>query len=400
MFDIEFDPYFAYGMFKLAYCDTSEFYENNSTIRCLFDINDSIICTMSLDINFVIFLWYDNDKNKWIITHSINSSKFLNKIKQWINTLENIDKQFIYIFQYCENSDIKNLCVFDTLSRIYSCENYNYTRELSSNLLCITPDSIIYFNSKHFIDLFLSTLQISNNRNDIEKIINVLSSDKYHNYFNPIVNDYRDLIKSTSNIIPNEIYSQIFTELRLSDTNYHKINFAKFSENMLNILIKSQNFNINKILINLISDFRKDFVRELTQLYHRFRCYPHERLNMYKQHPNHGYTFLLKQIHNYYCAYGHKINDNIVSDILSEQLDPFHLSNTVYCYNNNDFLIYLIHAISNRSDYMTTYHEIYCVTQWSDKKPKYECKAYFPFNIYSCNIFIIEHMFNNLVNKL
>nr|URM62290.1 hypothetical protein [Mimivirus sp.] len=132
------------------------------------------------------------------------------------------------------------------------------------------------------MDLFLSTLQISNNRNDVEKVINVLSSDKYNNYFNPIINDYRNLIKSTSNIIPNEIYSQIFTELRLSDTDYHKINFTKFSENMLDILIKSQNHNINKILIDLISGFRKDFVCELTQLYHRFRCYPHERLRMYK----------------------------------------------------------------------------------------------------------------------
>ncbi|AVL93742.1 hypothetical protein mvi_382 [Megavirus vitis] len=400
MFDIEFDPYFAYGLCKLAYCNTTEFYKNDSTIRCLFDINDSIICTASLDINYVIFLWYNNDKNKWVVNHSINSSKHLNKIKKWVNKLKNIDKQFIYIFQYCENNDIKNLCVYDTFSRIFSCENYNYIRELTSNFLCVTHNSIIYFNSKHFMDLFLSTLQISNNRNDVEKVINVLSSDKYNNYFNPIINDYRNLIKSTSNIIPNEIYSQIFTELRLSDTDYYKINFTKFSENMLDILIKSQNHNINKILIDLISGFRKDFVCELTQLYHRFRCFPHERLRMYKKHPNHGYTYLLKQIHNYYCAYGQKINDSIVSDILSEQLDPFHLSNSACYYDNNDFLIYMIRAISNRSEYMTSYHEIYCVTQWSDKKPKYECKPYFPFNIYSCNIFIIEHMFNNLANKL
>nr|WBF70854.1 hypothetical protein [Megavirus caiporensis] len=400
MFDIEFDPYFAYRIFKLAYCNTTEFYKNDSPIRYLFDINNSVICTMPFDINFTIFLWYNNNKNKWTITHSTNSSKRQNEIKKWANALNNIDKQFIYIFQYCKNKNIKNLCVFDTISGIFSCENYNYVRELTSNFLCITRNSIIYFNSGYFMDLFLSTLQISNNRDDIEKIINVLSSDIYNNYFDPILNDYHNLMESTSNIIPNEIYSQIFTELRLSDTNYHKINFVKFSKNMLNILIESQNNNINKVLIDLISNFRKDFVRELTQLYHRFRCYPHERLIMYKKHPNHGYTFLLKQIHNYYCAYGQKINDIIVSDILSEQLDPFSSSNSTHFCDKNDFLRFTINAISNRSEYMTSYHEIYCVTQWSDKKPKYECKPYFPFKIYSCNIFIIEHMFNNLINKL
>nr|AEX62891.1 hypothetical protein mv_L686 [Moumouvirus Monve] len=243
---------------------------------------------------------------------------------------------------------------------------------------------MIFLNSESFPNLFLSSIIYSNNISDTSEIINILSSVQYKFFFDKIINDLQKNIINLVDLAPNNAYSQIFTELKISDTNFYNEKFIEFNSNIINTLNSSyENDKLHQITINLISGFKYDFIKELNNLYHRFRCFPNERLFMYKHMPNHSYTLLIKEIHRYYLKNNNKINIEEIYKMFTEKIN----------YDENNELLYLIaQAIFSRSEYMSKYHEIYCRTLWSDKKPKYIFNNYFPFNIFSANLFIMEHI--------
>ncbi|AVL94730.1 hypothetical protein ma344 [Moumouvirus australiensis] len=384
---IEFNPNFGYKFIKIGYCTKNEFLDKFSLFSDLFNIYESKFILVPINLSNLFYLSFDQTENIWKLFHSMNNESVISDIEIWVNSVENLEKDFIYIFEY--DQIIKNLCVFDKKQNKYSFKKskINYLandKHKFTNLLYISSDQIIFLNSYSFKDLFLSCIVYSNSISDTNNIIDVLSSTCYKFFFDEIIYNLQNNIKCLINLAPNNAYSQIFTELKYSDPVFYNKKFVTFTSNIFNILDSSYgDGKLNQILVNLISGFKHDFIIELNNLYHRFRCYPNERLFMYKKMPNHPYTLLIKEIHYYYSSNGKKINTKEIQNIFTEKLNS----------NENHKILYLIiQAIFQRSEYMSKYHEIYCTTLWSDKKPKYVFNNFFPFNIFSSNLFILEHI--------
>ncbi|AGF85412.1 hypothetical protein QJ854_gp370 [Moumouvirus goulette] len=386
---IEFNPNFGYKFLRIGYCTKDEFLDKTSAFSDLFKIYDNAFTLIPVNLSNLFYFSYDEISSSWKIFHSINNKSITNEIQNWSDSLNNLDKHFIYIFEYKET--IKNICVFDKIEKKFSyseSENINYSSHNFTNLLYISHDKTILLNSDSFRDLLFSSFVHSNNFSETNDIINTLSLTKYKFFFDKTINNLQNNINNLINLPPNGVYSQIFTELKFSDTKFFNKQFVTFNSNIIKILSSSyQHDNINNVVINLISGFKYDFIIELNNLYHRFRCYPHERLFMFKHMPNHPYTLLIKKIHKYFLKnikhFDNKINSKEIYKMFMEKFD---------CPRNNNFLYCIIHAVFNRSEYMSKYHEIYCTTLWSDKKPKYTFNNYFPFNIFSANLFVLEHI--------
>uniref|UniRef100_A0A6G6ACB8 Uncharacterized protein n=1 Tax=Borely moumouvirus TaxID=2712067 RepID=A0A6G6ACB8_9VIRU len=384
---IEFNPNFGYKFIKIGYCTKNEFVDKFSLFSDLFNIYESKFILVPINLSDLFYLSFDEVKNSWELFHSMTNETVISDIEIWVNSVENLEKDFIYIFEY--DQIIKNLCVFDKKQNKYSFKKskINYLindKHKFTNLLYISSNQIIFLNSCSFNDLFLSCIVYSNSISDTNDIIDVLSSTRYKFFFDEIINNLQKNIRCLVNLAPNNAYSQIFTELKYSDPVFYNKKFITFTSNIFNILDSSYgDGKLNQILVNLISGFKRDFIVELNNLYHRFRCYPNERLFMYKKMPNHPYTLLIKEIHNHYSSGGKKINTKEIENLFAEKLNS----------NENHKILYLIiQAIFQRSEYMSNYHEIYCTTLWSDKKPKYVFNNFFPFNIFSSNLFILEHI--------
>nr|AEX62892.1 hypothetical protein mv_L687 [Moumouvirus Monve] len=108
---IEFNPNFGYKFFKIGYCTKNEFFDKFSVFSNLFRIYDNTFLLIPVNLSNLFYLSFDEKCNIWKLFHSISNKLLTREIEIWSNTLNNLDKDFVYIFEY--NESIKNICVFD-----------------------------------------------------------------------------------------------------------------------------------------------------------------------------------------------------------------------------------------------------------------------------------------------
>ncbi|AYV85276.1 MAG: hypothetical protein Satyrvirus9_2 [Satyrvirus sp.] len=274
-----------------------------------------------------------------------------------------IKNRKIVLNTFCRESDLY-------VSIIYSIEEFV---DQFNDIMIPTKESIICLNPTSYTDSIFAVAKISQN-----------ATDK----FTPkIIQNFKTVFGMVKNLSPIQEYKQIYYYFSINDKEYYSTKIVKFQTELLEIFKKfdaCDKLDDQKAFITkFVADFKRDFLIELSIIYHRLRHFPHERIHIYREYGRHPVIKLIKMVHEKYG--GNYITIDNISKLFNCN------SGTIFEYDN--FTTAFVNAAKYRSSiFVPMYFEFFNSLK-KGTKPKYNTKYnYFPFKIFSPNIFIMEHM--------
>ena len=227
-----------------------------------------------------------------------------------------------------------------------------------------------------FVDLLIK--QSSCNKFDIDGCLKTDIDEMAHNFILRTVH-----VKDKH---PKEFYKLIHQLFKNHDNQYYQKKIKIFQAQAICDFNNFDNFDAvpNSLQYSIfIEAFNRNLVSEIYFVYHRWRCFPNERLAIYQKYPNHAYVKLIKLIHQHFL----KTNNPITIESLFKLI--YESSSSL------SYLSLLLEAIKTRSELFTESYYLYLNTSRTGIKPKYKLKHnYYPFQIFSFHLFLIEHLFD------
>lgn len=403
MSKIVFDPVIVNASIKRIYCDKFDIiqYLNHNLVELCFYNDPYEHCVPVVPCNDVktFFLIKIDDKKSCTFYHAnLDWLTDDNLVKCLLDEIDFSDCQFISAYGIIPNNELeiihyvypndKNRANFYSYYYLDLDNNNIYQKTKCAdtgfyeyqilqktdydNLLVACRDGMIYLNSENFTDLIFYTM---NQKNDLSK--------KYNINMNAALFNLKNMIKAIQEKTPKENYAWIHHFFQINDNQYYTKKINHFQSKIISIfkdIHEKDHFDLQRFA-NL---FCRDMIHEIYLIYHRWRCYPSERLEMYHKFPEHPYIKLIKMVHQLYLdTKNHITVDFILSRIQQNK----------YFVHYDDFIITLIEAASSRSELFVDAYGAYHSTKQSKIIPKYYCKTdYYPFKIFSVGLFLMEHM--------
>ena len=395
------------------------------------DKNIDIQIIPDIDINHICVVMFDTNMNMWKIYHGeiklqiedINFSLCL------ANFSVNLAKDSIYLAVLYKNSVycIQSINKNGKIDNFWFPESYYYDAKNSSiyqkqylsdhsnkyivsnqrlfskfnNIIALGKEKgLIYLNPANSIDLIFCLISAPTT-NYIEEISTILASKIYKESTFHAFEDFIDKILLMKSINPKPGYGIVHKYFHKNDKIYFENKIKTFQKNVMDILehIKCISYSdLAPFIAKFVSNLKQDICLELSIVYHRFRHFPKEREIIYHKYGNNSYVKILKYIHQKYlekykCT-GAFIDPTIISDILfSPSIDKTtgRKSDPYIIYNERTSL--LVDALQHRSELFGSEYELFLNSQKNNIKPKYKTKYnYYPFKIFSPNLFIMEHL--------
>ena len=327
--------------------------------------------------------------------------------------------------------DLKNNFLKTKVSHGYK-ETYI---ESCSDLIVPLDKGMAHINSSSFIDLIFIIFKLSANNNDVDDFLEILTSKNYYDEINPAFQNFFDKLNLIRTTPPMDNYNLVYQLFSDHDKNYFDEKMTEFRENVLETFNKStfQNSSpdeislstkrqvmpeasipritlsenrqvmpeasipsITNFLSEFIGGFKRDISFELNTVYHRLRCFPQERIYLYEKFSSHPYIRLIKLIHQHFVC---EKNKNDKYKITTENIYNFLTLNdktNLVIYDNR--FITLMDAVSRRNELFVEWYKLYLNSIVGGVQPKYKPSYYyFPFKLFYCRLFIMEHVMNHLV---
>lgn len=446
MFGISYNPAMVKSIFSYAYGSKKELMNKKAKINKLLSIQylsyPNNYCVPILPkqyINDFFYIIYDEGLGKWIFYHSNKSWTSYNKISKLSNLLDTNPylKKYLPDMIYCVGYLVDNSLQFIYFSKkngtsITSCamqaaeitqrcipitSHYCYI-DLENNILktkmhhgysekplkyysdIIIPidKGMAHINSSSFVDLVFTTFKISMNNKDVRNYLETFTSKNYYEEICPAFQNFFDKLNLIRTAPPINNYNLVYQLFNDTDKNYFDTKMSEFQKNGSEIFNNAASQispdEIANFLSEFIGGFKMDISFELNTVYHRLRCFPQERIFMYEKFQSHPYIRLIKLIHQHFLSERRK-NDRykITTENIYDFLTVNDKSNLVIY---DDRFITLMEAVSRRNELFVVWYKLYLNSVIDDVQPKYKPSYfYFPFKLFYCRLFIMEHILNH-----
>ena len=428
MFEVIYDPSIINSLIRIAYCETTTFFDknNNLTNTNYFPI------VLIRNKNNIFYLHFDQNKARWMFYHSDadlitpynkNIIHILLLNKEYIKSFDKRSKYYGVIIgnnlEITHHVEPDNIGGPDLLSYAFDvkqneiCEkNYSvmsintFPKNISDckgnlilddDILIASIEGFINLKSSSFVDLIFSVIMSGGTQYNSNTIAEILTASPYLEKLIPAFDHFKRKFQTIHGMNPKEAYVNIYKLYMNNDNKYFNKKMLIFQSEIM----KTAN-DLESVIgshqrtscddpgcpeVSIISDFiyciKKDMSLEFLFIYQRLRNYPHERIALYKKYPYHPYIVLIKMIHQYFSS--NKISYSFIG-----------LESIYRFIENNNFKKIspiLIQAIANRSEIFVFLYDLYMLSKYKNIKPIYKShKNYFPFKIFSTKLFLAEHM--------
>jgi len=184
-----------------------------------------------------------------------------------------------------------------------------------------------------------------------------------------------------------DTFTSIFDQYRTNDNIYYERQIQNLSNNLRKIFSASNDICFYIFLDNV----KETIIDELLMIYYRCILFPHEK-NILKRHAES--RIMLKNIISPLLI----IIDAIHHKYMTKKL-VLKKSDIQSLFIDDTMMGYLVEIINNRSILMNIMYKIFLDTK-CDKIPAKKIKgikcAFFPFKVFSAELFILEHLLDFL----
>lgn len=430
MFGISYNPAVIKSIFSYAYSSKKELMNKKTKINELLSIqylshpnNYCIPVLPEKHINDFFAVIFNEELGKWIFYHSNKSWTNFNKISEIANLLDTDSylKKYLpdmmYCFGYIVNNSLQfmyfskkndtsipiasHYCYIDLSTNILKTKiGCGYTAkfvESYSDLIVPTNKGMAHINSSSFTDLVFITFKISTNSQDVRDFLEIFTSKNYYDEIYPAFQNFFDKLNLIRTAPPMNNYNLVYQLFSDTDKNYFDTKMSEFQENVLDTFNRATcqtPDEITNFLSEFIGGLKMDISFELNTVYHRLRCFPQERIFLYERFSSHPYIRLIKLIHQ------HFVNEKVKNDKYRISTETIYNFLTLNDRNNliiyDDKFITLMEAISRRNELFVEWYKLYLNSVVDDIQPKYKPSYYyFPFKLFYCRLFIMEHILNH-----
>lgn len=445
MYGISYNPAVLRSIFSYAYSSQKQLLNKNSQINELLSIKflsgsyaNCIPVLPKENLKNIFYLFFNPDSFKWIFYHCNDKWNNYAEIKKILFLLDDnsyltkyLDTMVYAIGYVCSNkihfisleghngaipivsyscyADLENNILYKKIkptvtTSIFQNSNIYMAEELVTYTDILTPvnGGIAHINSGLAKDLIFITFKISSHSKYVRECLEILTSKNYYGELYPALGDLTDRLLSVITGPPKDNYNSVYQLFRANDGEYFNTKMGQFQHDVLQIfnkinILRADNSPVEycNFISDFIAGFKKDICFELNTVYHRLRCFPQERIKIYKKFPNHPYIKLCKLIHQYFVEQrainkSYKITTQNIYNFLTKN-DKTNL--IIY----DDQLIILINAIKNRSSLFVPWYKIYLNSVRENIKPKFTVNKssnphyYYPFKVFYARLFIMEH---------
>lgn len=388
-----YNPYIINSSVCTVYCSLDEF-NNNHEIREYLDIiPDDFPIISNVEISNLVYLKFDDSKKLWKIYHANNNEDFrleLNNAFYFINTLLLNKRRY---FGVLINHNLKIIKCILPSGEVKVCNKKDVIDQdnFKNILIPTTTGGVVHINSTSFNDLIFSTFKFSNCENETYNILNKLVSPGYYQNLKSAIQDFEEKFRRIKSLNPIIHYSEIYNYFRKFDTEFFNNKMGQFQNEIMEMFkefdhVFGENSNPYKqayFIANFINNLKKDLCIELNLVYYRLRDFPKQRTEIYHKYRKHPYIKLLKIIHQRF---------------LDGNKRRYVCFNEIYQMFSDDNLVVYDKLTTITKNAIASRSQLFCFAyqQFLDSKyikRKYRAKYdYFPFKIFSSRMFIMEHM--------
>lgn len=372
----------------------------------------------SMKFNTKINLWQYHHANI-TISKKLNESTFLKLLSGVF--LEILDKTKIYYGQVIDesleainnnNSEILVHCFFQSKEKTYKrfviAKKIYYEYKISpqnnySNMFMTINPKINSPGSG--IDLIFYLISSTTSKQDIRKLTDKLLCTDFYENTKPSMYDLKNRFDFVHKLEPKKEYCEIYELFNKNDKEYFDSKLKQFQKSVINLFYRletsfgsnnthhigtgngdyslAQRYYVSCFVSEFSNDLKKNLASELDAFYHRLRLFPNERKELYKYYGNHPYVKLIKTVHtNFQKNYtkGDRITPERIYDMMGVTI-----SSTI-----------LVEALTSRSELFVPVYNLFLKSKENNIQPKFKTNYnYFPFKIFSTNLFVMENMLNN-----
>jgi hypothetical protein len=184
-------------------------------------------------------------------------------------------------------------------------------------------------------------------------------------------------------------FTSIFDQFRINDKKYYDKQIQNLSDNLYQIFNTNGDIHFDNFLKNV----QKTITDELLMLYYRCILFPHEKkiLEMYRDSP----SFVLKKVVSPLLI----IIDAIHNKYKNSSKKRVEKTDIQSLFDDDELIGCLVEFIDNRSILMNMMYSIFLDTKKNRivaKKIKGIKCAFFPFKVFSAELFVLEHLLDFL----
>ena len=311
--------------------------------------------------------------------------------------------------------------VLDSGYNLISASEFNLKSNPVIDQLILVSGGFVHVNSASDIDLIFTTMKFSQTKEHIDAIFKSFAIESFNENIKPAFDSFFKRVSICENAPPLPSYSEIYGQTSLNDPQYHSYRMSKFKDLAIKFFSEARRINESgsrkekaSFIASFIHNLKDDIAYELYTVYQRLRLYPQERQEIYARCDNHPYVGLIKTAHSFFKTkfevkrfnpkntrkYFKKLIDVIINTGLNQEsmgdsgFDPrieFSPKPQVY----DEEVIKLISALKMRSSIFLPSYNAFRESVDSKTKSLYSFDyPYYPFKIYSLELFIMEHILN------
>jgi hypothetical protein len=386
MAQLSYSPDFINQYVSTIYCKPESIIKIDE-IDPILICDDSIPVVCNVSKKSLVCVHYDSNSKQWIIHH--NNLSYITDHTIIINTTGyGYDWTILAVIRQFNLTELElvELQIFDPENGIIyqNCNNYleNET-DISDIFIHKSEIGFYHINPKNHFDFVFSTFMLDKNLFD-------------YAFSEVAASNLKTIFKNISDESPLIDYSNVYKYIKDYDPVYYETKMNTF-KNEITQFIHHLDLIKGAELVNFLLDFcdnlKNDFLFEMKCIYHRFRLYPSERIAIYKKYDNHPYIKLTKMIHkDYLSKYKDDLTFNKMVTNLIEKLIFKTVNNVLY----NDNINLIVSGLTNRRELFCPVYECLIDTRKTGIQAKFKNGYdYFPFKIFSIQLFMMEHVLAN-----